>query len=72
MFGYEVYPHNPVVMNFHGLSRRDLFYLDLQSQRVISIPSTRERNLLGRSLITFEMTLLFKAKRGPAKEGITS
>ena len=58
-----VYTYNPLVMYFPGLSKRDPFYLDLQFQRVISIPSTRERNLLGRSLITFEMTLLLKVKR---------
>ena len=31
--------------------------------------SSRGRNPLGRSLITFEMTLLLKAKRGLAEKG---
>ena len=55
--------------NFPVLSRRDHFYLDLQSLRVIS---SRARNLLVRSLITFEMTLLLKAKCGYLPCSITT
>ena len=72
MSGNAVYPYDPMVMDFPGLSKCDPFYMDIQSLGVISIPHSRERNLLARSLITFEMTLLLKVNRGPAKEGITS